>query len=270
MHLRLPFILLFFISLLFTGTGCKEKRDAKNEKAVHSPIPLPLPVKPTDITRLHPIWTEMQKKELQFIDMYARMKVKGHYDGETQSFNAEMRWQKGKQVWMSFSIFGIEGMRIVITRDSMKVIDRLNKRYFLKPFSYINERALLNINFNELENLLLGEMIMANPNASKVNETTDQYTITANTDGLVNLATFYRTPFSLKEQSLQYPAVMRNLLATFASFKPLGNTTFAWERYLRATDGTREFWAEVDFNEVSLNKNLSYPFEINTKYKKID
>jgi hypothetical protein len=212
----------------------------------------------------------MINKELHFTEMYAKMRVRGHYDDQTQSFNAEMRWQKGQQIWMSFTIFGIEGMRVVITRDSMKVIDRLNKRYFLKPFNYINEKAFLNISFNELEGLLLGEMVMANPLASKVSESPELYTVSSEANGMINQATFNRSPFSLKEQRVQYPAVMRNLLATFGSFKPLGNSIFAWERYLRATDGTREFWAEVDFNEVSLNKKLSYPFEINTKYKKVD
>ena len=257
------------LSAMILLSGCKEGRHNK-AAAVNTTTEVSTPVKPADLVKLHPFWTQVKGRQLSLDEMVARVRWKGHYDGQTQSFNAEMRWQKGQQIWMSFSLLGIEGMRIVITPDSLKVIDRINRRYFLKPFNYLNQKTLLNINFADMENLLLGEMVLANPVASKVMEAAGQVTVLADTNGMVNQARYSSNPLNLLEQRVQYPAVMRNLLATFGAYKPLGSSTFAYERYLRATDGAREFWAEVDFSEVSLNKKMTYPFEINTKYSRVE
>lgn len=267
----IKYILLAVFPVIILS-GCKDRKgkSTASETAISAPIASAAPVKPADLSRLHPVWTQIQGQQLQFNEMLAKMKVRGHYDGQTQSFNTEMRWQKGQQIWMSFTLFGIEGMRVVITPDSLKVIDRLNKRYFLKPFNFINEKTFMNINYADMENLLLGEMVLSNPLASQVLEGDGHLTVMAQGNGMVNQSRFSNNPLNLLEQRVEFPAVMRNLLATFSKYRPLENTNFAYERYLRANDGAKEFWAEVSFNDVSLNRKLTYPFEINKNYIRID
>lgn len=265
--------LIWAILPLFILSGCKDRKD-KSGGSVSTfstaPVASATPVTPFELSKLHPVWTQINGQQLQFDEMLAKMRVRGHYDGQTQSFNAEMRWQKGQQIWMSFSLFGIEGMRVVITPDSLKVIDRLNRRYFMKPFHFINEKTFMNISYADMEKLLLGEMVMANPMASQVLEGEDKLLVLLEDQSMVNRATFGNNPLNLLEQRVEFPAVMRNLLATFSKYRPLQNTNFAYERYLRANDGPREFWAEITFNDINLNRKLTYPFEINNKYIKVD
>ena len=54
------------------------------------------------------------------------------------SFKVHLRIRKDSIIWMSISKLGIEAARVIITTDSLKLIDRLKKEYFLGDFKYIN------------------------------------------------------------------------------------------------------------------------------------
>src|SRR5690606_38487133 len=48
----------------------------------------------------------------------------------------------------------------LITKDSVKVIDRLDKQYFIGNFDYINKKFNLDIEFGVLQSLLIGNKII--------------------------------------------------------------------------------------------------------------
>ena len=67
----------------------------------------------------------------------AKMKV--HYegsDGKDYEFNAFIRLQKDKMIWISINaLLGIEAFRAIITPDSVKVLNKLDKVYQLRSVS---------------------------------------------------------------------------------------------------------------------------------------
>ena len=51
-------------------------------------------------------------------------------DGKTE-FSASVRIKKDSAIWISISpALGIEIVRVLITKDSIKIIDRFNKKYY--------------------------------------------------------------------------------------------------------------------------------------------
>lgn len=62
------------------------------------------------------------------------------YPEENISFNGNLRIKRDSIIWISLSsIFGIEVARIMLTPDSLKFIDRLNKKYFTGDYKYLNK-----------------------------------------------------------------------------------------------------------------------------------
>ena len=60
------------------------------------------------------------------------------------------------------SIIGIEGARVLINKDSIQIIDRLNQRNILKPISYIQKKAYINLTYKDIEKVFLAQPILFN------------------------------------------------------------------------------------------------------------
>ncbi len=59
---------------------------------------------------------------------------------ENISFNGNLRIKSDSIIWISLSsIFGIEVARIMLTPDSLKFIDRLQKKYYTGDYKYLNK-----------------------------------------------------------------------------------------------------------------------------------
>ena len=76
------------------------------------------------------------------------------------AFKASIRMHKDSLIWSSFSILGIAGARVVITKDSIKVVNFKDRNYVSEEYEMFQE--FLNTDMLSLSNfqhLLLGDWI---------------------------------------------------------------------------------------------------------------
>lgn len=210
----------------------------------------------------------IDSNSLSFNELSAKIKIDATLDGRKQSFNANMRWKKNHHIWISFNILGIEGMRVWIDKDSIRIIDRLNKRYISKPYSYLNEVASIDIPFNQLENLLLGKLIWMVQESTTYYKENNQIVLKSGQNNYQYIAELDSTNYLPNYINISNPVFGRNMTATFADFQPLGNDFFAFKRNIVATDPLHKMVLDAIFEQVVLQENLSYPFQINSNYSR--
>ena len=159
-------VLLFAVSL---GSCHRTKTVAKTETQLPTPTPSQTPVVmvPVIDANVQSLLKSLNKNELQFKEVAAKLKTKVTSPDLNQSFTTNIRWKKGEKIWLSMSIIGIEGARVLITKDSIKIMDKLNNRYILKPLSYIKQKTLVDLTFADIENLLLGQLIFTDSTIAK-------------------------------------------------------------------------------------------------------
>lgn len=92
---------------------------------------------------------------------YFSAKLKVDFDGDkTISGLANLRICKDSVIWMSLSPgLGIEVARVMITQDSIAVIDKFNKKYIHMSFESLSEKFDFNIDYHLVESVLLGNLI---------------------------------------------------------------------------------------------------------------
>lgn len=95
---------------------------------------------------------------------WAGMKIDADYMvmGETQGFKATIRMKKDSVVWISVTpALGIEMIRMVITPDSLKYLSKIpdNKFYYLGSFDEINKLVGVGLDFDMLQDILVGNAI---------------------------------------------------------------------------------------------------------------
>jgi hypothetical protein len=80
-------------------------------------------------------------------------------DGTTE-FTANIRMRNDSAIWISISpALGLEVARVLITQDSIRLIDRLNKKQFSKGFDFFTAFTSLPMNYGEVQNLICGNLI---------------------------------------------------------------------------------------------------------------
>src|ERR1700722_7497824 len=89
-----------------------------------------------------------------------------HYeggDGKDNELSVIVRIRKDSFIWISINAnvgpVNIEAFRVLITRDSVKILDKLKKIARLRSVSYLQEQVHLPVDFNTVQNMLIGNPI---------------------------------------------------------------------------------------------------------------
>lgn len=206
---------------------------------------------------------------LNFKYLASKINVKASLNGKQQNFNANMRWKKNEIIWLSFSIFGFEGVRVSITPDSLKIIDRLNRQYYEEPFSYINEKAGFNITFNELENILVGKTIkMDTKKATYSILPNGDYQIMYNDPAFSNITKLDSNkllPIEMKINDISG----KNLHVNYNNYMEKAGKLFSMNRMIIANDLQNRIEIEAKYEQIEIKDFLEFPFQINQSFTRV-
>ena len=88
-------------------------------------------------------------------------KIEKNESNTTVSINLRIR--KDSVIWLSVSaLLGIEVARIQITPDSLKLMNRINKTYWIGDFEDIESVYGIPANYKQLEGILVGQISLEN------------------------------------------------------------------------------------------------------------
>lgn len=92
------------------------------------------------------------------------MKIDANFlmKGESQSFKATLRMRKDSAIWISITpLLGIEMIRVLVTPDTLKYLSKIpdNKFYFIGSSDLINKKLGVDLDFDMLQDLLIGNAI---------------------------------------------------------------------------------------------------------------
>ncbi len=180
--LRRPFLALAALPLLLSAAACKKQvatgtpaPAAPPVATIPAPVPTPAPTPPpTDSARTMPADTARKAVavvpttpakplvEVQNFD-YQYLQIKGKVQYETSSDKQEaqvnIRMKRDSIIWASVSKVGFEGVRAVITRDTVVLLDRLHKSYFAGNFKSLKRRYRVPVTFDQLQAALVGNYL---------------------------------------------------------------------------------------------------------------
>jgi hypothetical protein len=202
------------------------------------------------------------------------------------SFKTHIRIRKDSVIWMSITKIGIEAARVIITTDSLKLIDRLKKEYFIGDFNYINKLFGTDLDYQMLEALLVGNSLDFEEGEkvrSKVDRKKELYFLSTEKKRRVKkelqkdkakikkeAQVLWLDPitFKIKELLLSSPETNRSLTGSYSDYKKV-ETQLVPDKMrfeLKSKTNTR---IEVDYSKFSIGKSLTFPFKISSKYVEI-
>jgi hypothetical protein len=180
---------------------------------------------------------------------------------------------------------GIEMLRMVITDDSVKYVNRFKKDYFVGDYKLVSQFLQIDVDFDILQAIILGndfQFYDINTFRASIDNldyklsTTDRRKIrkeaeSASSDPVVLLQNIWLDPESFKITKIDLKEYMkdnRKLTGSYEDFLLLENqfypSTLRFD--IIAED---DIQIKINYNKVTLNEPMTFPFSVPGNYERI-
>lgn len=109
-----------------------------------------------------------------FEHLQIRSKLDADIDDKSNTATLRLYFDRDDLIWANVSLLGITGARANITPDKVQAYEVLDKTFIDSDFTFFNEKLKVNfINFERLNQLLLGQLFLIEPWTSYTLDTSD-------------------------------------------------------------------------------------------------
>lgn len=210
--------------------------------------------------------------EFRFTTFLAKAKIDVTDDEKSQSVNANIEAEKDKYIGISLRMLGIEGAKIYITPDSIKIIDRINQKYYPRDFSYLEKIFSVQADFQTLQNLLVGDLVYYT--GTKYPLACDTcYAIQTQNATLKNTIKLYPS-FDVMQMFVEDMQNRRTMLLTYDQYQKIKGAKdkeaqhFSFLRTI-LIEAVEKYAVSMEFTDVTLNEPPGFTFSVNPKYEKV-
>lgn len=99
----------------------------------------------------------VKENEFDFVWVTAKANVETLIDGKEESFDIRVNIRKDSAMLVTIQyLLGIQVAKILITKDSVLMVNYIQKNYFKGDFAYINDLLNADLDFNVLQAVLFG------------------------------------------------------------------------------------------------------------------
>ena len=204
---------------------------------------------------------EHNKNNKAFKTIAIRANAKYSDESQSHAVNADIRIQKDELIWINVKILGVPLAKALITPDKVSYYEKINHTYFEGDFSVLSNWLGTELDFNKVQNLLLGHA---------VDDLTKAKYETAIADNLYKLFEknkrdtqkefyFEASHFLLKKENISQLDENRRLEINYPSHQELMNIFVPNEIQIKAIQ-------KEEINITLIYKNVTFNEAINTSF----
>ena len=237
------------LSFVFFTTSCSSNKSMSNLR---------------NLSANH-ILREVERNQFEFDNLATKFNVKVKGDNSI-GLKGQLRMQNDSVIWVSVSLkLGIEMVRVMITEDSVKFINRTEKTYLAESIDDFKSQLPSEATISFLQDVLVGNEIQFNDNEKfKASIEDNSYKLTSEKN------TFWVTPktFKVKRQQPTANGQQPTVIINYDNFQEI-NGKLLPTKIILDTNDEFDINIEIDYTEVKVGEKLEFPFNISKKYSRI-
>jgi len=231
------------------------------------------------------LFEQLKNNEFKFDWLTAKFSATVIFNETENSFNGTLRIRKDSAIWISISpALGIEAVRILITNDSVKMINRLETTYFEGDLKYFSNTLNTNLDFDMLQYLLVGNDIAVYKNdVYKASLDGKHYLLNTigrgklkkqlkNTIDSLNILKqdIWLDPYTYKVTRVHLKELKENrkLEAEYSEFTKVDSLLFPFTVEYKTVNEKDRLEIKIEHSKVTTEGPLEFPFKVSDKYKK--
>ena len=217
--------------------------------------------------------TRMAEHTLEAEWLHAKVRINFQDAVQTRNFSGIIRLRKDSLIWMNVKKMNVEAARILIDQDSVYILNRLDKEYYVKGLEYVEQEFNLPANFDALQTMILGNAYLFEDQSYESATTDTQYRLSGG-EGSNMLSDYWlnKQSFLLEQMSFLDLRNDRKVVAGLSDYQALDtNTVFSFHRdFQLQSEQTGEVFVTIKFVKVEKDIPKKMPFAVSSRYKRVE
>lgn len=209
------------------------------------------------------------RNQPDFKTLSGRMKI-DYTDGEAEhSFNVSLRMEKDKAIWISAPL-GV--VKAFITPGRVTFYNKMQNEYFDGDFSYLSRYLGTELDFEKVQNLLLGQALFDLRDGRYTMAAYESTYELKPSEEQALFKIFYRLDpgnFKISSEQFSQPLQKRLLEIRYKSYQQQGEHIIPNEIGIIAIETDQRNVIELAYRNIEINRELSFPYEIPKGYDEI-
>ena len=265
-------LILFATVLALTSCNSSKKAAGKSVPSKEPELVIVKPDVPAVVAKKPEIGKILDPLKVDFnqVEMKGDMELENKTDKYTFTFN--IRMIKDSIIWMQLKKFGLEGARVLATKDTLYAVDRLHRTYMKKSWAAIQTQMNAPIDFQVFYELIAGNPVYFQGGADSLQTSENmKYISSQSKDRRVEIGinAVFNEIISYVIKDLKKPNVVNIKLADYKIL--YDKKKFSYLRDIEVlSNNVKLLYVNLAFNEVIRNQGFKTPFEIPVGYKPMD
>lgn len=257
-------ILIIVAATIFSS--CKTLKERKRTKNVLT------------ITQLY---DSIQSTRLQYESLSAKFSVKYKATSKVFNLKGNLRVLKDSIIWVSLSPgLGIEAVRLMCTKDSVFLLDKINKSITSGKYEYLNRLWKIDVDYNSLQSIITDQFFIYPAVINEKQEFSTNFSLKQDSSKLSvyrktgnsveNLIKFGMGSYIVQDYLINDVPNVRSLAVSYlpGSFNDIKN--FPGTINISSTNAGKSLSIELNYTKAVLNESLSFPFTVPSSYRVVN
>jgi hypothetical protein len=213
----------------------------------------------------------LSQRNIDFKWVNAKLSTSIDNPDESISGTMQVKMQKDSAILVSVKKFGIEAAKIFVNPQSYTILYKFENAYEIENLDKIKNIFAINAEFHDLQQLLVGNVMIPDSAATSIIKEGDQYILKTQEDNL-------HLEYSIDGKTLDLTqlkatdAQNRSVIVQYSDYRPYaGKGRIAYQRnitypYSDSENGT----VELTISEIVIDKPSEIKFSIPEHYEKIN
>lgn len=205
-----------------------------------------------------------------FSTLYIKANAKYSDDRQSQNVTAEIKIKKDEQILVSIRFLGITMAKASITPTSVSYYEKIKGTYFEGDFSALSQWLGTDLDFNKIQNMLLGEAFDDLSKGKYKESLVEQlYRLDDLAKGNTK-KTFYinAADFSVQKQEITQTAESRMIQVAYSDIKEYKEAMLPGSVVINTFQPKGKSEINLEYNNITFNEELSFPYSVPNGYNR--
>lgn len=206
-------------------------------------------------------------------DWFATRIRVSYSDGQNEmDFTAAVRMRRDSVIWLSLQgPFGIEGARVLITPDTLRIVNHLSNEYINQPLSSLSRMLPIQASIRELQDFIMGYYLHLAGLTPQYRGLEDSlHLIQAESAQLLYRAFLYPQNYTMAKSLLTDKMAGQQMSITFGGYAIEAGQPFSDDRTIGLRQGDHAYTLHLSYSKVRVNEPLDFPFEVGPGMRRSD
>jgi hypothetical protein len=217
--------------------------------------------------------SRIKDKKISFKTFSSKVNVEYNDDKNRRlDFNAFIRMKKDSAIWVSIiAAFNIEAFRVMITPDSLIILDKINRTTQKRSLAYLEKITKVPFDYNTLEDLILGNPVYLANSVVSYADQGERLSMSTLGDVFKHYITVGKSDLNVLFSKLDDVDITRSRTANLAysDYIASGPWMFAGVRRISLSEKTK-LDVNLEFKQVEFDIPMTLPFGVPKNFRVIN